>query len=143
MIRRPPRSTRTDTLFPYTTLFLSIFLTVLLAFLRHAHGQNSLYPKLVGFRASLGIPRCRSVTIRLGQDDIICEMCDEMGATLAANSDLSPDAPEMRAIMQAGETEATAWAFAAGRAIGLPDHVIIEDQEIGRESGRERVCQDE
>src|SRR3546814_8841798 len=28
MIRRPPRSTRTDTLFPYTTLFRSYFLTV-------------------------------------------------------------------------------------------------------------------
>src|SRR3546814_17830445 len=27
MIRRPPRSTRTDTLFPYTTLFRSIFST--------------------------------------------------------------------------------------------------------------------
>src|SRR3546814_4103914 len=26
MFRRPPRSTRTDTLFPYTTLFLSDFL---------------------------------------------------------------------------------------------------------------------
>src|SRR3546814_4370470 len=26
MIRRPPRSTRTDTLFPYTTLFRSAFL---------------------------------------------------------------------------------------------------------------------
>src|SRR3546814_15000602 len=26
MLRRPPRSTRTDTLFPYTTLFRSIFL---------------------------------------------------------------------------------------------------------------------
>src|SRR3546814_5758019 len=26
MIRRPPRSTRTDTLFPYTTLFLSVHL---------------------------------------------------------------------------------------------------------------------
>src|SRR3546814_12190504 len=25
MIRRPPRSTRTDTLFPYTTLFLSLW----------------------------------------------------------------------------------------------------------------------
>src|SRR3546814_12327936 len=109
MIRRPPRSTRTDTLFPYTTLFRS------------------------GFRESLGIPRCRSVTIRLGQGDIICEMCDEMGATLAANSDLSPDAPEMRAIMQAGETEATAWAFAAGRAIGLPDHVIFEDLDSAGE----------
>src|SRR3546814_10762192 len=28
MIRRPPRSTRTDTLFPYTTLFRSVYLTV-------------------------------------------------------------------------------------------------------------------
>src|SRR3546814_16438616 len=27
MIRRPPRSTRTDTLFPYTTLFRSAFAT--------------------------------------------------------------------------------------------------------------------
>src|SRR3546814_1355377 len=30
MIRRPPRSTRTDTLFPYTTLFRSMFADVLL-----------------------------------------------------------------------------------------------------------------
>src|SRR3546814_4262584 len=29
MIRRPPRSTRTDTLFPYTTLFRSIDLVLL------------------------------------------------------------------------------------------------------------------
>src|SRR3546814_18316379 len=29
MIRRPPRSTRTDTLFPYTTLFRSRFLTAM------------------------------------------------------------------------------------------------------------------
>src|SRR3546814_13744012 len=28
MIRRPPRSTRTDTLFPYTTLFRSIVLAL-------------------------------------------------------------------------------------------------------------------
>src|SRR3546814_9385439 len=31
MIRRPPRSTRTDTLFPYTTLFRSIFTEVVIA----------------------------------------------------------------------------------------------------------------
>src|SRR3546814_10019597 len=30
MIRRPPRSTRTDTLFPYTTLFRSLLLSLLL-----------------------------------------------------------------------------------------------------------------
>src|SRR3546814_8874329 len=28
MIRRPPRSTRTDTLFPYTTLFRSVLIAV-------------------------------------------------------------------------------------------------------------------
>src|SRR3546814_13828237 len=32
MIRRPPRSTRTDTLFPYTTLFLSLADVCKLAF---------------------------------------------------------------------------------------------------------------
>src|SRR3546814_15702433 len=32
MIRRPPRSTRTDTLFPYTTLFRSARLLEVLAF---------------------------------------------------------------------------------------------------------------
>src|SRR3546814_18643878 len=32
MIRRPPRSTRTDTLFPYTTLFRSVYY----------HGQRTL-----------------------------------------------------------------------------------------------------
>src|SRR3546814_20586449 len=34
MIRRPPRSTRTDTLFPYTTLFLSAVLARVAAGLR-------------------------------------------------------------------------------------------------------------
>src|SRR3546814_11783336 len=37
MILRPPRSTRTDTLFPYTTLFRSIALAVG-AFDHHARG---------------------------------------------------------------------------------------------------------
>src|SRR3546814_9647727 len=37
MIRRPPRSTRTDTLFPYTTLYLAFqVLRLALAFLRRA-----------------------------------------------------------------------------------------------------------
>src|SRR3546814_10025053 len=36
MIRRPPRSTRTDTLFPYTTLFRSVIVTGLGAG-EHAH----------------------------------------------------------------------------------------------------------
>src|SRR3546814_1169303 len=35
MIRRPPRSTRTDTLFPYTTLFRSPFIAVVIHNLQH------------------------------------------------------------------------------------------------------------
>src|SRR3546814_4859068 len=41
MIRRPPRSTRTDTLFPYTTLFRSPRADELLAFLQHDVGDLS------------------------------------------------------------------------------------------------------
>src|SRR3546814_11425363 len=56
MIRRPPRSTRTDTLFPYTTLFRSIlsgapfpslkwkksFLRITVVFSRRAEAKPSL-----------------------------------------------------------------------------------------------------
>src|SRR3546814_5788662 len=48
MIRRPPRSTRTDTLFPYTTLFRSD---------RHGTGQVMLRNRRVavgGFPARIG-----------------------------------------------------------------------------------------
>src|SRR3546814_15692484 len=38
MIRRPPRSTRTDTLFPYTTLFRSIMLIEEI----EAHGKTDI-----------------------------------------------------------------------------------------------------
>src|SRR3546814_15537321 len=37
MIRRPPRSTRTDTLFPYTTLFRSLLTGGLRRFARCTH----------------------------------------------------------------------------------------------------------
>src|SRR3546814_21023154 len=45
MIRRPPRSTRTDTLFPYTTLFRSIAGTPAEAYL-HARGLYAATPDL-------------------------------------------------------------------------------------------------
>src|SRR3546814_6034955 len=45
MIRRPPRSTRTDTLFPYTTLFRSVRKNVQPAAMRHAD-DDFLDPEL-------------------------------------------------------------------------------------------------
>src|SRR3546814_17839258 len=42
MMRLPPRSTRTDTLFPYTTLFLSLQLGLVEA--RVGHGDPEAHP---------------------------------------------------------------------------------------------------
>src|SRR6056297_4321554 len=52
MIRRPPRSTRTDTLFPYTTLFRPARL------IRHLH--TALIIALVGLLAGAVGPGARS-----------------------------------------------------------------------------------
>src|SRR3546814_9029589 len=44
MIRRPPRSTRTDTLFPYTTLFRSAGQPEILAYLHDVAERRGLLP---------------------------------------------------------------------------------------------------
>src|SRR3546814_8433829 len=54
MIRRPPRSTRTDTLFPYTTLFRSAFIPAVLSLISDSFAPNrraSAYSIIV-----LGLP---------------------------------------------------------------------------------------
>src|SRR3546814_5842098 len=50
MIRRPPRSTRTDTLFPYTTLFRSRFVA-------HQDLATVLRCHVAAFEAIGGVPR--------------------------------------------------------------------------------------
>src|SRR3546814_16166076 len=60
MIRRPPRSTRTDTLFPYTTLFRSILTSALACRssipLRNFSNQGR---KTSHVEAKDGCPHCR------------------------------------------------------------------------------------
>src|SRR3546814_12835652 len=53
MIRRPPRSTRTDTLLPYTTLFRAFFQTES-GKLRNARwlAQGTIYPDVIESAAS-------------------------------------------------------------------------------------------
>src|SRR3546814_14082122 len=51
MIRRPPRSTRTDTLFPYTTLFRSQFLEIGNAGLGKL---ENIEPAQIGIRRAAG-----------------------------------------------------------------------------------------
>src|SRR3546814_18070161 len=55
MIRRPPRSTRTDTLFPYTTLFRSD---------QHHHRVRRTFAGCLGWQASP--PNARGTKPRVG-----------------------------------------------------------------------------
>src|SRR3546814_5737915 len=73
MIRRPPRSTRTDTLFPYTTLFRST-----LARPEFSAGPESLEVRLFGWDEipwpELAFP---SVHWALGQYDAVKDRSEE------------------------------------------------------------------
>lgn len=60
-------------------------------------------------------------------DDIAMAMCDYAEARMAHTHD--PEEPLLRAIMQCSDTEATAWAWAFGRHLGLDPEEIIEDQD--------------
>src|SRR3546814_4629593 len=57
MIQRPPRSTRTDTLFPYTTLFRSGRLGLGFGFLLRLQLLGPLLGALLGLLAGLGLVR--------------------------------------------------------------------------------------
>src|SRR3546814_6301183 len=64
MIRRPPRSTRTDTLFPYTTLFRSI--------LSQGYGAcPSIQPALGPIEIWVANIRIESATFLLGFLDVV------------------------------------------------------------------------
>src|SRR3546814_10261710 len=55
MIRRPPRSTRTDTLFPYSTLFRSCFLWIFAGapFIERLRGNRALSAALSAITAAV------------------------------------------------------------------------------------------
>src|SRR3546814_17267444 len=69
MIRRPPRSTRTDTLFPYTTLFRSQAVGNAWDFALAAEGQPGAFAELLddaGLRAQERAPMTPVVKLVFG-----------------------------------------------------------------------------
>src|SRR3546814_20894074 len=115
MIRRPPRSTRTDTLFPYTTLFRS-----------HCHSQDAVLERCARpvvfdtvrkadptFEAAIASFRIAAVLVL------------DLGLLLAAKSE--------RAVL---DQHLPILLIQAGKFGRYTDFL-----EIGRASWRERVCQ--
>src|SRR3546814_15041838 len=112
MIRRPPRSTRTDTLFPYTTLFLSDF-----GLLRVAGDVDR--------RVEPGLARIgRNIERRVGRH--FAGKADDPAIQL----ELAPG----EFVIAADQVRAAGDRRIVGRAADL-------EVEIGRASCRERVCQ--
>src|SRR3546814_3747869 len=80
MIRRPPRSTRTDTLFPYTTLFRSIFLPAVIAFNSTSDSVRN-ENKLARIAQAMALPDAQNIgaeiaamTRRLGLPDGLAQL---------------------------------------------------------------------
>src|SRR3546814_12483179 len=117
MIRRPPRSTRTDTLFPYTTLFRSATAAQLADVrLQLAEGPAAQARTLrrLGNAAKLVADKGVAAIVPLGRPQIDADV--ELVAALAQ----PPELPQ--------------------RVRGLARRVADAFGQIGRASSRERVC---
>src|SRR3546814_8948806 len=70
MIRRPPRSTRTDTLFPYTTLFRSEVAERLRHLLAVHHYVAVVHPQARHLRGAVGAAALRDLVLVVREDEI-------------------------------------------------------------------------
>src|SRR3546814_13494290 len=121
MIRRPPRSTRTDTLFPYTTLFRS---SVVLGEMDHFGIEQAM----------VGVSLDRTVSTRA-----LTEHPDRFFGSYEVNPNLGMEGVRnlVRAYEEHGVKAAT--AFPAGTHPQVPNNDTRYSQ-IGRASCRDRVC---
>src|SRR3546814_7803797 len=101
MIRRPPRSTRTDTLFPYTTLFRSILLPNPNAQARdYIGGLNLTEAEFRLIKTDLS-PESRRFLVKQGHDSVVVELdlagLDDELAVLSGRSSTVALLDELRA----------------------------------------------
>src|SRR3546814_20893782 len=125
MRRRPPRSTRTDTLFPYTTLFRSDLL-----------GFDPETPTVVGgYDGEHGIAGLFVRLLALPDDAVMSILTVVIGETLAVGS------AEVDMLGQRLGTDMRAcWQDAAVLPDLIRDKQLLTAVEIGRASCRDRVC---
>src|SRR3546814_11026260 len=117
MIRRPPRSTRTDTLFPYTTLFRS----------QHRRPEQAVEVDdvLADEVVQLGLAAGRKVL----EEVRAVAFAQRLEAAQVADRRVQPDVQELARV--AGDLEAEVGRVARD----------VPGAQIGRASCRERVCQ--
>src|SRR3546814_12134643 len=139
MIRRPPRSTRTDTLFPYTTLFRSRLWILNSAALNELLAGEGAPPP-AGLEIRNGWPTGRLYDA----DDWVRVRLSGTWPSLAQTSALLASYGVTGVTeMTPANNNAAVSHLAAEHAAGalLPQVWVAGDPESGSASGRERVCQ--
>src|SRR3546814_16436525 len=131
MIRRPPRSTRTDTLFPYTTLFRSPVVTRARRRGEAKFGSGRRFDRGAGHQ-QVSRPDRRIVAPARAGVQVSNDNHNEMsGVRIRGLTDILTTV-DGRAVFST-----------TGRNFALPD--LPPDApsplEIGQEGGREKVCQ--
>src|SRR3546814_12324646 len=124
MIRRPPRSTRTDTLFPYTTLIRS---------------TRRRIARRLDARSAPGQPAMRAIFIRHGQSTGNAGVpCDDLGAI-----ELTELGQEQAREVAASWTQAPALIvtspYTRPRQTAAPT-IARFPGALGRTAGRGKVC---
>src|SRR3546814_18457042 len=102
MIRRPPRSTRTDTLFPYTTLFRSLF--GLRGFDRPGRGMIVLHARpSPGFRDAVDAIFGPGVIVHVDEAEPLDAVAGEITAFLhvltAVTGEFTAPTPRLKLIL--------------------------------------------
>src|SRR3546814_10802287 len=129
MIRRPPRSTRTDTLFPYTTLFRSGELQPVLGLVRHVvlgiRGRLAVLADVGAVEGEVaGVARPHPVV------DVAAERADAARRRVDQAHVADLQVPEQAVGVAAGETVKAAAVAAAFFAAG--DQLLLEDRKSTR-----------
>src|SRR3546814_13884053 len=129
MLRRPPRSTRSDTLFPYTTLFRSHCGVVAIVGAPNA-GKSTLTNALVGQKVAIVSPKVQTTRTRL------------MGIAIEGETQLMlVDTPGIFAPRRRLDRAMVAAAWEGAQDADVIA-LVVDAKEIGRASWRERGCQD-
>src|SRR3546814_319687 len=145
MILRPPRSTRTDTLFPYTTLFREARFAMDFSAINTELVVKLLLLMLIGMGPKIALVPFLEKTKKMDaatQRTVGRQMV--VTAVVTAIALFATGALLMRLLHITGGAVAVAGgiilAILATEMVSGPGKKIVE--EIGRASCRERVCQD-
>lgn len=95
-----------------------------------AHAQASSVLHEAGHLA--GLPKNIRHLANGSLKDVLKLACEKMGSAPI-------DSPYFRAVVQATDPEATAWAWAAGKHLELPEEEIIQDHEYDNDGAVERM----